>query len=105
MDIEGLASLEVRPEAMRQYNDEIRTALERIRVWHGDCSNHYRCASGRIVTQYPHGSSHFRAVTATADPHAYLTQPGLTSLPADRHLNKPQATGAIATALCSATIA
>jgi hypothetical protein len=62
---------------MERYNDALQSDIEKIEVWHGDCSNYYRSASGRMVTQYPHPSAVFRAATATPDPDAYLAQPGL----------------------------
>ena len=77
MDEEGLASVEVRRDVMDRYNDRLQADIEQISVWHGDCSNYYRSASGRMVTQYPHPSAVFRAATATPDPDAYLAQPGL----------------------------
>ncbi len=77
MDEERLASLEVRRDVMDRYNDDLQAAIEKVDVWHGDCSNYYRSDSGRMVTQYPHPSATFRAMTATPDPEAYLAQPGL----------------------------
>ncbi|MFN0090181.1 MAG: flavin-containing monooxygenase [Acidimicrobiales bacterium] len=77
MDEEGLASLEVKRDVMERYNDALQAEIEKIDVWHGDCSNYYRSESGRMVTQYPHPSAVFRAMTAAPDPDAFLAQPGV----------------------------
>ena len=51
----GASSADVRPEAMKRYVDELRTALEDT-VWHGGCASYFRAAGGEIVTQLPHTS-------------------------------------------------
>ena len=53
MEREDLAWIEVKPEAMARYNDQIQAEIEKIDVWHGDCSDYYQAESGRIVTQWP----------------------------------------------------
>ena len=77
MDEEGLAAMEIRRDVMERYNDEIQADIEKIDVWHGDCSNYYQAESGRIVTQYPHGSAVFRDATNRHDRDDFLTRPGL----------------------------
>jgi cation diffusion facilitator CzcD-associated flavoprotein CzcO len=77
MDEEDLVSIEVKREVMERYNDQIQADIEKIDVWHGDCSNYYQAESGRIVTQYPHGSAVFRDATNRPDRDDFLTRPGL----------------------------
>ncbi len=57
---EGLAWLDVRPEAMALYNEEIQKAIGEVSVWQADCNHYYASASGRIVTQYPHSMTTFK---------------------------------------------
>ena len=67
----GLRSLEVRPEVMRQYNDQLQRDLERVEVWQGSCSGYYRSESGRIVTQWPGTMTSYRDLTRQPDADAY----------------------------------
>lgn len=61
---EDLAWLDVRPEPMERYNDEIQQAILGVRVWQAGCNGYYRTPSGRVVTQWPHSMSEFRKRTA-----------------------------------------
>jgi cation diffusion facilitator CzcD-associated flavoprotein CzcO len=72
---EGLAWIDVRPEPMERYNEEIQQAIGRVKVWQADCNGYYRTPSGRVVTQWPHSMSEFRARTATPDPEAFEVAP------------------------------
>src|SRR4029077_19449507 len=77
MDEENLVAVEVKREVMERYNDQIQADIEKVDVWHGDCSNYYQAESGRIVTQYPHGSAVFRDATNRPDHDDFLFRPGL----------------------------
>ena len=68
MDEERLASIEVKRDVMERYNDQIQAEIEKIDVWHGDCSNYYQAESGRIVTQWPHSMFTYRDWTKAPDP-------------------------------------
>jgi len=68
---DGVAWIDVRPEAMARYNDEVQRAIEGIRVWQADCNGYYRSAGGRVVTQWPFSMSEFRERTAAPDPDAF----------------------------------
>ncbi|MEE2662818.1 MAG: NAD(P)/FAD-dependent oxidoreductase [Myxococcota bacterium] len=61
---EDLAWLDVRPEPMERYNEEIQQAILGVRVWQASCNGYYRTPSGRVVTQWPHSMSEFRKRTA-----------------------------------------
>jgi cation diffusion facilitator CzcD-associated flavoprotein CzcO len=70
---EGLAWIDVRPEPMERYNDEVQQAIGRVAVWQADCNGYYRSPSGRIVTQWPYSMSAFRERTRKTDPEVYDT--------------------------------
>ncbi|MFM7069522.1 MAG: flavin-containing monooxygenase [Actinomycetes bacterium] len=65
---ERLAWVDVRPEPMARYNDEVQKAIAAVPVWNADCNGYYRSPSGRIVTQWPFSMSEFRDRTAVIDP-------------------------------------
>ena len=68
---EGLAFIDVRPEAMAAYNDEIQRGIAAIGVWQSGCNGYYRSPSGRIVTQWPFTMAEFQRRTARIDPAAF----------------------------------
>jgi cation diffusion facilitator CzcD-associated flavoprotein CzcO len=51
----GVAAVEVKPDVMGRYNDELHVALEGT-VWHHGCQSYFKNASGRIATQLPQTS-------------------------------------------------
>ncbi len=61
---DGLAWIDVRPEPMERYNEEIQQAIEDVEVWQASCNGYYRSPSGRVVTQWPYSMSEFRRRTA-----------------------------------------
>ena len=67
-----VSSVDVRPEAMQGYMDELATALEST-VWHGDCASYFRAAGGEIVTQLPHTSRWYCERTMHFDPDDFVT--------------------------------
>jgi cation diffusion facilitator CzcD-associated flavoprotein CzcO len=73
MDCEGIASVDVRPDVLEQYNDALQRDLDGIEVWQAGCHGYYRGPSGRIVTQWPHSMTEYRSRTARPDPGAYRT--------------------------------
>jgi cation diffusion facilitator CzcD-associated flavoprotein CzcO len=68
---EGLAWIDVRPDVMERYNDDVQAAIGRVAVWQADCRGYYRSPSGRIVTQWPYSMSEFRERTSKPDADAY----------------------------------
>ncbi|MBK7951997.1 MAG: NAD(P)/FAD-dependent oxidoreductase [Deltaproteobacteria bacterium] len=72
---EDLAWLDVRPDVMARYNDEIQQAIAEVRVWNEACNGYYRSGTGRVVTQWPHSMSAFRERAHKPDPEAYETAP------------------------------
>jgi cation diffusion facilitator CzcD-associated flavoprotein CzcO len=74
MDAAHLAWIDVRPEVMTAYNLELQRDLDQVEVWNsGSCRDYYRTASGRIVTQWPHGMDRYRDMTRAPDEEAYET--------------------------------
>ncbi len=57
----GLDWLDVRRDVMDEFNSELQKELDGIEVWQVSCNNYYRAESGRIVTQWPHPFSEYRA--------------------------------------------
>ena len=68
---EGLAWVDVRPEPMARFNEEVQEAIAGVPVWNAGCNGYYRTPSGRIVTQWPFSMNEFRARTAVVDPDAF----------------------------------
>jgi cation diffusion facilitator CzcD-associated flavoprotein CzcO len=75
LDEEGLAWLDVRPEAMAAYNDEIQRGLEAVEPWQDECNGYYRSPSGRIVTQWPFSMSEYHERATRPDAEAYEAAP------------------------------
>lgn len=71
---EPLAWLDVRPEAMNAYNEQLQKAIAGITVWRDDCRGYYRAPSGRIVTQFPYTMTHYTRMLAAPDARNYETQ-------------------------------
>jgi cation diffusion facilitator CzcD-associated flavoprotein CzcO len=72
---EGLAWIDVRPEPMAAYNDEIQRELESIAMWDAGASDYYRVPSGRIVTQWPRSMPALERALASLDEDAYEVAP------------------------------
>ena len=72
---EGLASLDVRPEAMAEYNEALQKAIGKVTIWQTSCNHYYASDTGRIVTQYPHSMSTFKKALAAAPADAYEARP------------------------------
>ena len=67
----GLATVEVRPEAQRDWNADLQRRMRRT-VWHtGGCRSWYLDAHGRNVTLWPRTTYAFRRLTRRFDLAAY----------------------------------
>ena len=64
---EGLAWIDVRPEPMKSYNEEVQTAIGNVRGWQAGCNGYYRTPSGRVVTQWPYSMTEFDRRTGRAE--------------------------------------
>jgi cation diffusion facilitator CzcD-associated flavoprotein CzcO len=63
----GAAWVDVRPEVMAAYNQEIQAAIDGVTVWGAGCNGYYRTPEGRVVTQWPHTMGEFQRRCAEAD--------------------------------------
>jgi len=68
---DDIAWVDVKPEAMAHYNDDVQTAIAGIRVWQASCPGYYRSPSGRIVTQWPFSMIEYQRRTAALDLDAF----------------------------------
>ena len=68
---EGLAWVDVKPEAQAAYNEKVQAAIAEIPVWNHEVNGYYRSASGRVVTQWPFSMTEFKQMTEKLDPKAF----------------------------------
>jgi cation diffusion facilitator CzcD-associated flavoprotein CzcO len=68
---EELAWLDVRPDVMHSYNEEVQRAIAGVKVWQAGCNGYYRTPSGRVVTQWPYSMTEFRKRSAAIDASAF----------------------------------
>jgi cation diffusion facilitator CzcD-associated flavoprotein CzcO len=69
---EDLAWIDVKPERMAEYNEQLQKDIDAVEPWHaGGCRNYYRSPSGRVVTQWPHNMGAFKRVLEEIDPEDY----------------------------------
>jgi cation diffusion facilitator CzcD-associated flavoprotein CzcO len=68
MEADDLAWVDVRPEVMAAYDEQLQRDLDEVTVWHAGCHQYYRVPSGRIVTQWPHSMYAYRDLTTAPDP-------------------------------------
>jgi cation diffusion facilitator CzcD-associated flavoprotein CzcO len=68
---EELAWIDVKPDVMRSYNDDVQRAMAGVAVWQAGCSGYYRSPSGRIVTQWPYSMTEFKNRSSTVDRDAF----------------------------------
>jgi cation diffusion facilitator CzcD-associated flavoprotein CzcO len=75
MDERGIATVEVRPEAVARFNDELEELL-RDTVWSSGCSSWYLDAAGRNTTLWPDFTFRFRRRTRRFDADSYEVRVG-----------------------------
>jgi len=68
---DDLAWIDVKPEAMERYNDEVQDGIGHVTVWQAGCNGYYRSPSGRVVTQWPFSMTEFRRRTGAPDLDAF----------------------------------
>lgn len=74
MEREGVAAVEVRPEVLKAYNDELQRRMGRT-VWSsGGCASWYLDATGRNTTLWPDFTFRFRERTRHFDRQSYLLE-------------------------------
>ncbi len=79
MQQQGNAAVDVKPQALAAYNNELQSRMQRT-VWAtGGCQSWYRSASGRITTLWPGFTFEFRRRTRRFDAAAYELLPAKAS--------------------------
>ena len=76
LDDERLAWMDIRPDVMRDFNDQLQRDISAVDVWQADCGNdfYYRSRSGRFVTNWPHSMDEFTTRTTQPDREVYEVQ-------------------------------
>ncbi|GAA1835650.1 NAD(P)/FAD-dependent oxidoreductase [Pseudonocardia ailaonensis] len=67
----GVRTLEVRPEAVTEYNEQLQADIGAVRAWQVEGSRYYRAPSGRVVTQCPYTVVEYDRMTREDDLAAY----------------------------------
>ena len=65
--------VDVRREVMDEYNAGLQQELESVAVWQAGANDYYRTASGRIVTQWPHGFAVYKERVEKSDLSSFET--------------------------------
>ena len=75
MRTRNAATVEVRPETLRRYNDALQARIGKA-VWNtGGCQSWYLDANGRNVTLWPGATWQFRRLTRDFDAEQYVIEP------------------------------
>ncbi len=76
MEAEKITWIDVRPEVLKSFNDELQKDISKVDVWQAQCGNdfYYRASSGRLVTQWPHSMDAFVERTSQTDADAFEVQ-------------------------------
>lgn len=73
---EGLAWVDVKPDTMWAYNEQLQKDIQNVKVWYAGCTDYYRAGpSGRIVTQWPRTMGEHHRALATLNPSDFETGP------------------------------
>jgi cation diffusion facilitator CzcD-associated flavoprotein CzcO len=72
---DGLAWIDVKPDAMAAWNEAIQKEIAAIALWQAGCTDYYRAPSGRVVTQWPRSMPALEQALASLDEDAYETSP------------------------------
>jgi cation diffusion facilitator CzcD-associated flavoprotein CzcO len=78
MDSRGLAAVEVRPEAVARYNEEVQAMMPGT-VWASGCASWYLDAQGNNTTLWPDFTFRFRKRTRRFDAENYELRVGAAS--------------------------
>lgn len=64
-------TLEVRPDVVATYNEQLQADIGAVRAWQVEGSRYYRAPSGRVVTQCPYTVVEYDRMTRTDDLAAF----------------------------------
>jgi cyclohexanone monooxygenase len=68
-----IAWLDVRPQSMATWNEQVQKDIAGIDVWQDDCRGYYRAPSGLNVTQCPYTMTNYATMLAASDVRNYAT--------------------------------
>ncbi|MFK7914386.1 MAG: 4-hydroxyacetophenone monooxygenase, partial [Pseudomonadales bacterium] len=73
MEDEQLSWMDIRPEVMHAFNEQLQRDVDQIDVWKFDCGNGFynRAPSGRFVTTWPHSMDVYTERTQALNVDAY----------------------------------
>jgi cation diffusion facilitator CzcD-associated flavoprotein CzcO len=76
MEAEKISWIDVRPEVMTAFNEQLQKDISKVDVWQAACGNdfYYRSSSGRLVTQWPNTMDAFFERTHQDDRSAFEVQ-------------------------------
>lgn len=69
--LDGVATVEVAPQAMDRFEEEIEAATRRT-VWDEDCASWYKNEAGRITNNWPDYTVNYRRRLARVDPAEWI---------------------------------
>lgn len=72
LDARDARWMDVRPEVMRAYCDEIQREIEKTSHASSHCDSYYLNAAGRVVTNYPGPQSQYKEETSRVVPEHFL---------------------------------
>jgi cation diffusion facilitator CzcD-associated flavoprotein CzcO len=75
MQESGLGSVEVRPDVMAAFNEELQARMPKTVWMGGGCTSWYQDANGRVTFQWPDFTFRFRRRTSSFDLSSYATTP------------------------------
>jgi cation diffusion facilitator CzcD-associated flavoprotein CzcO len=67
-------AIEVRPEAMTRYMQQLEKAIDRT-VWKQGCLSWYKTESGKVTNPWPGSTRRYRRLLRSADPEAFRLVP------------------------------
>lgn len=69
-----VAALDVKPEAMKAYNDKLQADLGKT-VWAGDCASWYKTESGKVTNNWSGKTTEYAAIMRKFDPDSWQVIP------------------------------
>jgi cation diffusion facilitator CzcD-associated flavoprotein CzcO len=69
-----VAALDVRPEAMKAYNEKLQADLGKT-VWAGECASWYKTESGKVTNNWSGKTTEYAAIMREFDPDSWQVLP------------------------------
>ena len=71
---ENVAALDVKPEAMKAYNEKLQADLGKT-VWAGDCASWYKTEGGKVTNNWSGKTTEYAAIMREFDPDSWQVIP------------------------------